>query len=303
VSSTGEDAYLAADRARREICEAPFDGVGRISLSAGVCDLREAGDAGELFRLADLALYWAKAKGRDQAIRFRRESHEVVSAEEQERRLERARTLAAVRALATAVDARDPATESHSERVAQHAHTLAMASGWSLERAQRLREAALVHDVGKIAIPDTILFKSGRLSRFERSRIQEHTLVGAEMLAGALDEEQVAWVRHHHERFDGRGYPDGLHGDAVPDGSHLLAIADAWDAMTVARPHGPPRSPAEALHECRAGSGRQFCPDAVAALEQTLLARPKAAAAMRDPSRHETPITAARGRAGGARRQ
>ena len=86
------------------------------------------------------------------------------------------------------------------------------------------------------------------------------------MLVDLLSPEQIAWIRHHHERFDGLGYPDRLAGTDIPDGARLLAVADAWDAMTVARPYGTPRTADEALAECRRGAGTHFCPDAVAAL-------------------------------------
>lgn len=175
--------------------------------------------------------------------------------------------LGAVRALARAVDARDPVTRRHSERVAAVAGALAGEMGWDAEGRARLREAGLVHDVGKIGVPDRVLFKAGRLTGAERAEIVRHAVLGAEMVADVLAPAQVAWVRGHHERWDGGGYPDGLSGEAIPDGARVLALADAWDAMTSARSYRAPLGAREALAECVRCAGAQFWPDAVVALE------------------------------------
>ena len=134
-----------------------------------------------------------------------------------------------------------------------------------MTRVSLLHAAAIVHDVGKIAIPDHILRKSGRLTSDEYEQIKPHPGIGARMVADLLTPEQATWIRHHHERFDGFGYPDGLAGTAIPDGARVLAVANAWDAMTVARPYGSPRSTVDALDEIERSDGRQLCPAAVAA--------------------------------------
>ena len=182
-------------------------------------------------------------------------------------RLHDLRALGAVRALARAVDARDPDTRQHSERVAAVAAAIAREMGWEPGRRARLHEAALVHDVGKIGVPDRVLFKAGRLTGAERAEIVRHAVLGAEVVADVLTPEQVAWVRGHHERWDGTGYPDGLAGAAIPDGARVLALADAWDAMTCARGYREPLGPGQALAECVRCAGTQFWGEAVAALE------------------------------------
>ncbi len=278
----GARALVAAERARREISGRLFAEVGRITVSAGACGLEDLGGGDDIFRLADVALYWAKAQGRDRAVRYCATTIEVLPAEEQQRRLERARSFAGVQTLARAVDAKDPTTQRHSERVAEMARRLAVAAGWSAAEAARLHQAGLVHDAGKIAVPDAVLLKAGRLTSGEYALVREHARIGAAMLEGSLAPDQVAWVRGHHERHDGSGYPDGIAGDAIPEGARLLALADAWDAMTVARIYGTPRAPAAALAECRRMSGRQFHPDAVAALEAVVATSPVAAAAAPD---------------------
>jgi putative nucleotidyltransferase with HDIG domain len=172
--------------------------------------------------------------------------------------------------LARAVDAKDPSTRRHSERVADLAWAIAGALGWKAERRRLLHEAAVVHDVGKIAIPDQILFKPARLTDSEYETVKDHSRIGAEMLEGVLTAEQVSWVRSHHEWWAGGGYPDGLRGEAIPDGARVIAVADAWDAITSWRPYGTPRPLSEAMAECRQHTGTQFWPPAVAALEQVI---------------------------------
>jgi diguanylate cyclase (GGDEF)-like protein/PAS domain S-box-containing protein len=262
----GEHAYLAAERARRAIAETPFPGVGRLTTSAGVCDLTEASDPGELFRRADVALYWAKSTSRDATFLYTQEAFDAIGGDDQEQRLEIAKLRAAMRALGDAVDARDASTRRHARRVAGVAAAIARASGWPEERVALLEEAARVHDVGKLAVPDSVLHKPGPLTGDERTRVRDHAVLGAEMVDTMLTDEQVAWVRHHHERYDGAGYPDGLAGPDIPEGARILAVAEAWDAMTVARPFGVPLNEKQAVDEVRAQAGGQFCPAAAQAL-------------------------------------
>jgi HD-GYP domain-containing protein (c-di-GMP phosphodiesterase class II) len=98
--------------------------------------------------------------------------------------------------------------------------------------------------------------------------VKGHAALGAEIVSGILPDDQVAWVRHHHERWDGTGYPEGLRGTTIPDGARILALADAFDVMTTERPYSSAMSDDDALAECRATAGRQFAPGAVAALER-----------------------------------
>ncbi|MFN8124504.1 MAG: HD domain-containing protein [Thermoleophilia bacterium] len=258
-------AVRAAERARASVGALPLAEGIVLSASAGVCDLDLAGTPGELFRMADAALLAAKAQGRDMTVR-----HAPGADRDGVPRAERARTLAALRALARAVDARDPATQRHSERVADLTHRIAVAAGWSGDRALALREAALVHDVGKIGIPDAILLKPAALTPAEFARVTAHADLGATIVHEVLTEEQVGWVRHHHERVDGRGYPAGLAADGIPEGARILAAADAWDAMTTDRPYRSARTPGEALAECARVSGSQLDPAAVAALARVV---------------------------------
>jgi len=264
----GDAAHAAAERVRRAVAAAPFQHAGVMTLSAGVCDLTQATEPEDLLRLADGALYWAKAHGRDACIPYSPQVVEELSADERADRLEHARALAALGALAKAIDAKDPATIRHSERVAALASELAGEAGWGPADVARLHDAALVHDVGKIGVPDAVLSKPGRLTDEEYDVIKRHADLGARIVAGVLDVEQVAWVRGHHERHDGRGYPDGLIEDQITEGAWLLALADGWDAMTGARVYSAPMTLEAALAEVRRHAGAQFHPDAVAALER-----------------------------------
>ena len=240
----------------------------RITLSSGVCALEDGLSAGEFFRRADAALYWAKAHGRNMTFRYSSEVLEELSEHDQADRLERAHAINMVRALARAVDAKDPTTQRHSERVGELARSLALELGWSRSAALHLYEAALVHDVGKIGTPDAILFKAGPLTSQEREVVQAHAALGAQIVTGVLSDEQVEWVRGHHERIDGTGYPDALVGDEIPEGARLLALADAFDAMASARLYSDPIPVAQVLERCRVARDTQFWGEAVDALER-----------------------------------
>lgn len=262
----------AAEWLRSVISHAPIDAVGVVTASVGIADstqLEHDADIGSLLRLAAGAVFWAKAHGRDQAVRYDPKVVRELTPTERAERIERAHALSALRALARVVDAKDAMTHRHAERVAQMAYRLAIALDWSPQSAARLRDAALVHDVGKVAVPDAILHKAGPLDDAEMEQVREHAHIGSMIVAEVLSDDQVDWVRGHHERWDGRGYPDGRATRDIPDGAALIALADAWDVMTQPRPYRPePLTPEGALAECRAGVGRQFAPFAVKALER-----------------------------------
>jgi diguanylate cyclase (GGDEF)-like protein len=258
-------AFAAADRARAAIARALRESGTDLAVSAGVCDTHDGPDAESMSRLADGALYWAKAHGRDRTFRYRADVVKELSANELAENLRRSQTITGLRALARAVDAKDPSTNRHSERVAELVSQLAATAGWSRARIDDLHAAALVHDVGKIGVADAILLKPGRLSPAEYEEIKKHAELGAQIAGEVLTEEQAGWIRHHHERHDGSGYPGHLRAGTIPDGSRLIALADAWDVMTSGRPYSRPLSVDEALDECRRCEGTHFDPAAVSA--------------------------------------
>ena len=183
-------------------------------------------------------------------------------------------TIAAVEALADAVDLRDPYTGDHSRRVAACAERLARRLGLPGEEVDTIRLAARVHDLGKLGIPDAVLLKPGRLTPEERALMERHSELGYQILARFPEYRRGReLVRAHHERVDGRGYPQGLRGDALPLGAQIIAVADALDALTSDRPYRRGLPLEEALAELRRGKGTQWRADVVEALEG-LLAQP-----------------------------
>jgi diguanylate cyclase (GGDEF)-like protein len=262
--TTGAAALIVAERLRTSIAAALGDLELPVTLSAGVTDLTAATTTTDLLDLADSALYHAKHHGRDQAVHYTPGIDQTGD--------ERRRALGGLTVLARAVDAKDSPTQRHSERVASISTQLALRLGWTPERCTRLREAALLHDVGKIGVPDSILTKPAALTDDEYDRVKAHVALGAQIAEGILDPEQVTWVRGHHERPDGRGYPDALTADTIPDGARLLAIADAYDTMTSGRPYKPAISPTDATREMRRHAGRQFDAELLDQLDQWALA-------------------------------
>ena len=260
----GLSGWIAAERARRALAAAPIDGIGTITASAGVCDFQEVGGSDELLALAEVALVHAKGSGGNATFRYSAEldGGDTGHQPDDERGLDR------LRSLARELDAEDPGTEGHSERVSRVAEKLALACGWSPALAVRLAQAALVHDVGKLSIDEEVLRKPGPLSKAERDQIRNHPDTGAEIAVKALDAEQISWIRHHHERWDGTGYPNGVAGELIPVGARLLALAEAWDAMTSSRVYGEALDAADALAECKRERGTQFAPDEVDALDR-----------------------------------
>ncbi len=260
-------AFVVLERARQAFGRRSLAGLRKVSLTAGICDLESAGGEGTLYRLADAALYWGKAHGRDVAWIYDPEIVRHPVREAPAKDIERSQALAGLQALSRAIDAKDPLTREHSERVAALASRLARVAGWSPDRVGLLESAALVHDIGKIGVPDAILLKPGALDPEEYEVIKQHAALGAQIVEGVLSAEQMEWIRSHHERPDGRGYPNGLLGGSISEGAALLALADAFDAMTASRHYGPRKSIDEAVAECRALEGRQFARGAVVALQ------------------------------------
>jgi|GEM_PF-1890482 HD-GYP domain-containing protein (c-di-GMP phosphodiesterase class II) len=166
---------------------------------------------------------------------------------------------AALRALVNALDARDPYTRGHSDRVADLAVRLAARLGLESRVRDRLQLAAYLHDVGKIGVADAILNKAGHLDEEEFAAMRTHPDIAARILEDFENLRDILpAVRHHHERWDGSGYPDNLRGEEIPMAARILALADAFDAMTSSRPYRPAMTPEQAAEEIRSGAGRQW---------------------------------------------
>jgi HD-GYP domain-containing protein (c-di-GMP phosphodiesterase class II) len=178
---------------------------------------------------------------------------------------------ALARVLLELLDAKDAVTRAHSERVGAHAARLAAELGETAELVERTRLTGLLHDLGNVGVPDSVLGKPAPLSARDWSAMRRHPELGARVLAPLESLADVAlYVRHHHEWFDGsaRGYPDRLQGEQIPLPSRIVAVADALDAMTLRRGHRRARALESALEELRAGRGLQFDPAVVDAAER-----------------------------------
>ena len=173
-------------------------------------------------------------------------------------------------ALVTAVDNKDRYTRRHSEDVMRYAIQIASDLNLDKHAQHTLQVAALLHDVGKIGVPDRILRKPGLLTDEEFDAIRQHPMMGA-VIVGAVPgfEETLEAIRHHHERWDGKGYPLGLAGCEVPLPARIMAVADAYSAMTMDRPYRQGKLPEDALRILLLGSGSQWDPDCVAAFQRS----------------------------------
>jgi response regulator RpfG family c-di-GMP phosphodiesterase len=202
-----------------------------------------------------------------QLLIYARDLNRIVDVERTQRRLLQQAYRQTVAALADALEAKDPGTGLHAQRVQHYALTLTEVVDRSLLDDPSLEYGFLLHDVGKIGIPDQVLNKPGPLTADERVLIELHPTIGAEILSGValLQGEGVDVVRSHHERWDGAGYPDGLAGEDIPLGARIFALADALDAMTCDRPYRSALEWDEAMDEILSQDGGQFDPQVVRA--------------------------------------
>ncbi|PKQ29137.1 MAG: hypothetical protein CVT60_06895, partial [Actinobacteria bacterium HGW-Actinobacteria-10] len=233
----------------------------RLTASLGFAVFPEdALDHVELARRADAAQYYAKTHGRDQIVRFDAARDFDFGPKERAERLINESHLSTVRALAAAVDARDAATQFHSRNVARLSVQLAEHLGFDRKRVEMLETAAVLHDIGKIGVSDHVLRKRGSLTPAERREVNNHAALGERILAGTSLHEVLPWILSHHERWDGTGYPTGLTGEEIPYEARILAVCDAFDAMTSDRPYRSALSCAAALQEIDLNMGTQFDP-------------------------------------------
>jgi putative nucleotidyltransferase with HDIG domain len=204
-------------------------------------------------------------------MRLRRRQLELSETIEQ---LERG-LLETIETLNAAVEARDPFTAGHSRRVRRVALAVGTALAFSQDRLDMLGTAALFHDIGKIGMPDSILTKHEPLTRDQQALMREHATRGAEIVANFPPfQAAVPAIRHHHERWDGLGYPDRLAGEEIPLEAAIIGLAETWDAMTTNRPYANALSLSEAMAGIRAGLEKQLSPVVVDAFWQVARRRP-----------------------------
>jgi diguanylate cyclase (GGDEF)-like protein/putative nucleotidyltransferase with HDIG domain len=269
--SDESEAVLVASAIVERISGLELDHVGSVTVSAGIATFpTQAPSRGELVRLADSALYWAKEHGKNRAHVYRPDVVELAELRRLAHGPDRAARFRAAESLAKAVDLRDTYTGSHSARVAELAAKVASRLGLDQESIELARLAGSLHDLGKLAIPEEILRKPGPLTDPERLVLERHPQIGFRMLDSLGIEPVAEWILHHHERWDGTGYPDGLPGPMIPLGARIIFVVDAYDAMTSDRVYRGRLSARAALAELQRCSGTQFDPDVVDALAEEL---------------------------------
>jgi diguanylate cyclase (GGDEF)-like protein len=274
------EAYLVAERLRVTVEKEFADHPVPLTFSFGVATYPEHGrTADAVIEAADQALYAAKALGRNRSVIFNREISAVFAPEAGGRGVDETH-LATLLSLAEALDLRDTGTAAHSRTVGRYCGLIAKELGLPPERAKRIEVAGVLHDIGKIGLPDAILQKPGRLGRNELAEIRTHPEIGAQVLSGRGLEDLRDWVLAHHERPDGLGYPAGLSDEQIPLEAKILAVADAYEAMTADRVYRERLGAKAARAELLRCAGTQFDPRVVAAFMAVLerLDRERAAA-------------------------
>jgi diguanylate cyclase (GGDEF)-like protein/putative nucleotidyltransferase with HDIG domain len=267
-----DEAYRFVEDLHDRIAQTDFPHHQPVTITVGIASFPGyASTADELQQVADGALYWAKRHGKNRSCVYSPSVVRIYSPNELGEIAERQARLRAAENLIRIVDSKDTYTGEHSQAVGKLVEAMAQELGVDEETAEQLKLAALLHDLGKIAIPDTILKKPGCLEPDERRLVRAHVQFGHSLLEGLSIEPVDDWVLHHHEHWDGSGYPDGLAGKAIPFGSRVILVADAYDAMTSERSYRTAYTAAQALAEIRRGAGAQFDPAVVSALERCVV--------------------------------
>jgi diguanylate cyclase (GGDEF)-like protein len=269
VLLTGLDeraALLAAKSIAGRIGLLEDDEVDKVAVSVGVATLPVEGvGRDEFVRLADRALYLAKEHGKNQVRVYQPDVVDLGQLKRLGAGSDRAARYRAAASLAKAVDARDEYTGSHSARVSEMAARIALRLGLDAEQIELIRLATRLHDLGKLSIPEEILRKPDALNDAERLVLERHPRIGFQMLESLGVDPIADWVLHHHERWDGNGYPDRLRGEEIPLGARIIFVADAYDAMTSDRVYRRRLTDEEAVSELVRCAGTQFDPSIVGA--------------------------------------
>lgn len=278
-------AFIIAERLRCEVREALADSAVPITISFGVATYpAHAETAAGLVRATDEALQAAKWSGRDRTMLHSPAMRVAPQLDGGTRDVAAERFLAVMLDLAEAIDLRFSGSARHSETVGRYAEMMAAELGFSEQRTRRVRLAGLLHDIGKVGVPDSILQKPGKLTDEEFELIRRHPELGAQMLDHPSLADVSEWVGAHHERFDGRGYPLGRSSEEVPLEAAIVAVADAYEAMTSDRSYRSAMPSTIARAELEGWAGTQFDPRVVRALIALL---------DREPARAELALTLA----------
>jgi diguanylate cyclase (GGDEF)-like protein/putative nucleotidyltransferase with HDIG domain len=258
-------AFVLTERLRCEVADEFAEDAVTVTISFGVASYPDGAMTGaSLVQGADSALYLAKGSGRNRTVLHTSALRDSPFPDSRD--IDAERFLAVVLDLAEAVDLRFSGNARHSETVGRYAEMMARELGFSEEHTSRIRLAGLLHDIGKVGVPDNILRKPGNLSEQEFETIKRHPALGAQILEHGSLADVRGWVGAHHERPDGRGYPLGLEGEAIPLEARILAVADSYEAMTCDRSYRSSMTHGEARGELERCTGSQFDEQAVAAL-------------------------------------
>lgn len=257
------DATLEFANRLRDLANDHFaDEEVQVTMSFGVAASPTDGEDGDaLVRSADAALFAAKEFGRNRAVQFSDNLRSIMPRLALRRAAQREVHVATLVTLAEVLDLRDASTSNHSRTVGSYAEMMARELGLAEKTIERIRIAGVLHDIGKIGIPDSILMKPSKLTDDEWVRMKSHPEIGARILAAMELTDIREWVLYHHERPDGRGYPRGLRGDEIPLAARILAVADSYEAMTAERVYKAAMSHEDAAAELRRCMGSQFDPD------------------------------------------
>ena len=278
-----QDAAVLLERVRAQVQQTRVAENLTMTISCGIAQgLPDQDDSpSEIIRRADLALYEAKSAGRncvkiwDKSMSkvLRPSDIEFEKVRELKRRIaglsEQAERMfiQSIWGLVQALEAKDPYAKKHSENVTRYAIGIGETINMPSKQLEVIRRAAMIHDIGKIGIPDAILCKPGQLTPHERSIIQQHPLIAVRILGRmSFLEQEVGIVRGHHEKWNGQGYPDGLSASSIPLGARILAVADTFDALTSSRSYHTSRTVSEAIGILVDSSGYDFDPKVVDAL-------------------------------------
>lgn len=282
--TSAAEALVVAERIREAAQdESPIDfGSNKgITVSAGIATFpTHANTRHALVLCADAALYSAKQAGRNLCLTYDEGCNELCHATTTHvKALLVADDLAAIEALAGVIDAREDHMKGHSHAVMQMSVALGEKLGMPTEEIDSLRSAALLHDLGKLATPEEVLNKESPLDDVEREQIRSHAYLGSQILRRVQQMVSILpGIKHHHERFDGEGYPNNLSGKSIPLLARVIAITDAYDAMTSPRPYRKSISHEEALAELQRCAGSQFDPELVQAFVEVMQIRQNEAA-------------------------
>jgi two-component system cell cycle response regulator len=262
-------AFIVAERLRRATHRTFAEAAVQLTISFGVASSPAHGtDAVGLLRAADRAVAAAKDLGSDRTVIYSDEVARTLA--ESGGQADGQLQLATVIALAEALDIRDTGTGQHSHTVGRYAELMARELGFKEEHVERVHLAGVLHDIGKIGISDRVLSKPGPLDADEWQEMYTHPEIGARLLSRPEFDDLRAWILAHHERPDGIGYPYGLSGDDIPIEARILAVADAYEAMTAERVYRPALGAEGARLELDAGAGSQFDGEVVSAFLRAL---------------------------------